>query len=78
MAVGFLAVWFYASRGLRLLAPDADPRLVSGITRSFLPGVPLYTLATLLCLVSAWLGAALYAALAAFYVASSTLFGRAE
>jgi uncharacterized membrane protein len=78
MAVGFQAVWFYASRWGRLLAVNADPRVVSGITRSFLPGVPLYTVATLLCFVSPWLGAALYAALALFYVSSSTVFGRAE
>ena len=76
MSIGFQGVWFYASHGRRLLAPDAGPRLVSGITRSFVPGVPLYTLATLLCLVSAWLGAGLYAALAVFYAASSTVFGR--
>jgi uncharacterized membrane protein len=78
MALGFQAIWFYAARGGRLLAAGADPRLVSGITRSFLPGVPLYTAATLLCLVSAWLGAALYAALALFYVASAAVFGRGE
>jgi uncharacterized membrane protein len=78
MSIGFVAVWLYASIGGRLLAPDADPRLVSGITRSFLPGVPLYTLATLSCLLSPWLGASLYAAQALFYVASSTIFGRSE
>jgi len=78
MSLGFLAVWLYASRGGRLLAADADPRLVSGITRSYLPGTPLYTLATLSCLISPWLGAALYAALVLFYVASSTLFARSE
>jgi len=78
MSIGFLAVRLYASRGGRLLAADADPRLVSGITRSFLPGVPLYTVATLSCLISPWLGAALYTALALFYVASSTVFARSE
>jgi uncharacterized membrane protein len=78
MSIGFLAVWLYCSRIGRLLADDADPRVVSGITRSFLPGVPLYVLATLSCLISAWLGAALYAGLALFYVVSSTVFGRAE
>ena len=78
MSVTFLAVWLYCSRIGGLLADDADPRVVSGITRSFLPGMPLYTLATLSCLISAWLGAALYAALALFYVVSSAVFGRAE
>ena len=78
MSLAFRVLWEYAARGGRLLAADADPRLVSGITRSFRPGLPLYVLATLSCLISPWLGAALYAALALFYVASSTIFGRAE
>lgn len=75
MAVGFQAVWFY---GRRLLHADADPRLVAGITRSFLPGVPLYAVAVLLAFVSAWAAAAMYAALAVFYVLSSSLFGPRE
>src|ERR1700687_3352487 len=33
-AVLFCTLWLYASRGERLLRPDADPRVVSGITRS--------------------------------------------
>jgi len=78
MSIGFLGLWLYCSHRGRLLAQDADPRLVSGITRSFLPGLPLYTLATLSCLVSPWLGASLYAALALFYVASAAIFGRSE
>ena len=32
------AVWFYAAIGRRLIAADADQRIVSGISRSFLPG----------------------------------------
>ena len=72
----FFAVWIYGSS--RLLLPGTDMREVTGITRSYLPGTPLYTLATLSCLISPWLGAALYAALVLFYVASSTLFARSE
>ena len=30
-AIFFGSVWFYASHGRRLLHPDADPRMVSGI-----------------------------------------------
>jgi uncharacterized membrane protein len=77
MALAFRLVWAYASRG-GLLAHDADPTTVSWISRSFRPGPPLYILATLSCLISPWLGAVLYAALALFYVASDTIFGRAE
>src|SRR5437868_13267750 len=45
VAIGFQVFWFYASLGGRLLRPEADPRIVSGISRSYLPGVPLYVAA---------------------------------
>jgi uncharacterized membrane protein len=75
-AIMYQAVWFYAAAGSRLLREDADPRVVSGITRAFLPGVPIYATAMLSALLSAWLSVALYAAIAAFYVVESSLFGR--
>jgi uncharacterized membrane protein len=75
-SVTFLSVWFYASRGGRLLRPDADPRAVSGITRSFLPGLPMYAGATLVAFVSPEASAALFGLLAVFYVVSSSVFGR--
>ena len=77
MAVAFGALWFYASTGRRLIAAGADQRAVSGITRTFAPGVPLYVVATLSALLSSWLAVALYLALAAFYMLESSLFGRA-
>ena len=76
MAIMFSAVWFYAALGRRLIAAEASERTISGISRSFLPGIPLYTVATLSSLVSAWLALGLYAALALFYVLESSLFGR--
>jgi uncharacterized membrane protein len=77
MAVMFSAVWFYAALGRRLITPEAEQRTISGISRSFLPGIPLYVIATLCSLLSAWLGLALYAGLALFYVVESSIFGRA-
>jgi uncharacterized membrane protein len=77
-AVFFFAVWIYASHGGRLLHPNADPRMVSGITRSYLPGAPTYATATLVGLVSAEVSAALFGLIAAFYMLSSAFFGRAE
>jgi TMEM175 potassium channel family protein len=74
MAVMFNVLWFYAIRGGRLLAPDADPRVISGITRAFIPGVPLYLLATLSALISSWIAVSLYAALALFYMLETSLF----
>ena len=76
MSVCYAALWFYAARNRRLIAPEADPRMVSGISRSFAPGSLMYGAATLSSLVSAYLAVALYAAIALFYVLESSLFGR--
>ena len=75
-AICFFAVWIYGSR--RLLRADADPREVSGITRSYLPGTPLYAGATLLAFVSPIASLIVFALLAVFYALSSSLFGRDE
>jgi TMEM175 potassium channel family protein len=77
-AVMFSALWFYASIGNRLLREDRDPRVVRGITRSYLPGPWIYLTATLLAFVSPTVSALLYAAIAAFYVVESSLFGRSR
>jgi uncharacterized membrane protein len=76
IAICFFAVWMYGSR--RLLRPDADMREVSGITRSYLPGTPMYLGATLLAFVSPIASLVVFALLAVFYALSSALFGRDE
>jgi uncharacterized membrane protein len=78
MAISYGAMWFYAARGRRLIAEDADQRIVSGISRSFAPGSLIYGAATLSSLLSAYLAVALYAAIALFYVVESSVFGRDE
>jgi len=75
-AVFFSAVWLYASRGGRLLHADIDPKEVSGITRSYLPGTPMYAAATLVAFVSPQASALLFGLLAVFYMVSSSFFGR--
>ena len=75
-AVLFIALWLYGSR--RLLAPESDPREVSGITRSYLPGVPLYGGTTLLAFASPVASLVLFGAIALFYALSSSYFGRSE
>jgi uncharacterized membrane protein len=78
-SVFFNAIWRYAiSRQGHLLAPDADQRFVRAITASFRPGIPLYAVATLISFASPWAGAALYAAIAFFYVLTGALFGKDE
>jgi uncharacterized membrane protein len=75
-ALGFAAFWFYAALGRRLIRDDADQRVVSGISRSYLPGAPSYTAATLIALWSPTAAVSLFAAIALFYVLESSLFGR--
>jgi len=75
-AILFFALWMYGSR--RLLRADADPRVVSGITRSYLPGAPLYATATLLAFANSVASLVMFAAIALFYALSSALFGRTD
>jgi TMEM175 potassium channel family protein len=78
-AIFFNLMWRYAiGAGGRLLSPDADRRTVDGITRSYRPGVPMYAGATVVGIFQAELGAFLFAAIALFYVLSSSFFGRDE
>ena len=77
MAVTYITLWLYASRKGRLLSPDSDPRTVSGITRSYLPGSPLYLTATLIAFASPLASVVLFAAIALFYLIESSFFGRA-
>jgi uncharacterized membrane protein len=74
-AICFSAFWFYAALGRRLIAANADQRVVSGISRSFLPGIPSYAAATLVAVWSADAAVALFAAIALFYVLENSLFG---
>jgi uncharacterized membrane protein len=73
-AVFYSGLWFYAALGRRLLREDADQRVVSGISRSYLPGPWLYLAATLVAFGSPQASAALYGAIALFYVLESSLF----
>ena len=69
IAIFFQFFWQYAKR--RLLRPDADRREVSGINRSYWPGVPLYVAATLVALWSAKAALLFFAAIALVYVSAS-------
>ncbi|HEX5469113.1 MAG TPA: TMEM175 family protein [Gaiellaceae bacterium] len=74
-ALLFNALWRYAATGRRLLRPDADPREVNGISRAYLPGPFMYGATTLVALASPETSAALYLAIAVFYMLSSSVFG---
>lgn len=75
-AILFNGMWRYAATGRRLLRHDADQKVVDGIGRSYLLGPVSYVTATLAALISPVLSAALYLAIAVFYVLESSLFGR--
>jgi uncharacterized membrane protein len=77
MAAMYNLLWLYAASGRRLIAADADERTVTGITRAFRPGVPIYATAMLSALISSWLAFALFELIAVFYVVESSIFGRA-
>ena len=77
-AICFGSFWFYAARGNRLLADGADPQVISGISRSDLPGAPIYGAATLSALWSPKLAVALFGAVALFYLLESSIFGTAK
>lgn len=74
-AIMFSITWFYASRGKRLLRPDADPAIVTGISRSYLPGPFIYLAATLIAFASPTTSVVLFMAIAFFYVIESAIFG---
>ena len=75
-AICFFAFWFYAAIGRRLIAPGADERMVRGISRSYLPGAPIYGAATLVAFASPSASVILFALIAALYVLESSVFVR--
>jgi uncharacterized membrane protein len=75
-AICFFAFWFYAAIGRRLIAPTADERMVRGISRSYLPGAPIYGAATLVALLSPTASVILFALIAGMYVLESSVFVR--
>ena len=75
-AIFFNVLWFHAASGHRLLRSDADPRVVSGISRSYLPGPFIYLVATLTALISPTASVVLFGVITVFYIVESLVFGR--
>jgi uncharacterized membrane protein len=76
-ALMFNVTWFYAALGKRLLRTDADPAIVSGITRAYIPGPWIYLAATLVAFASPVASIILFGAIALFYVVESSILGGA-
>ena len=66
------------AQALRELEREHELLAVSGITRSYLPGAPIYAIATLIALVSPVASLIIFGAVALFYAISSSFFGRDE
>lgn len=77
-AAFFGSMWFYAAHGRRLIAENANQKTVSGLSRSYLPGAPIYGISTLVALWSPTASVILFAAIALFFALESSLFGRDE
>jgi uncharacterized membrane protein len=77
-AIMFNVTWFYASARRRLLRPDADAAVVSGLSRSYLPGPWIYLGATLIAFLSPTASVVLFLAIAALYVLESSIMGNAD
>jgi TMEM175 potassium channel family protein len=74
LSIFFSALWHYGR--LHVLRPDADPKEVSGITRSYVPGTFLYLTGTLIAFASPVASAIFFGAIAIFYAISNTFFGK--
>jgi len=67
LATAFNRMWAYASRDRRLLGPDADERIVQGVTRAYRFGPLIYGATVVVALVSAEASLALCILLALFF-----------
>lgn len=74
-AIMFNVTWLYASIGRRLLRRDAHAGIVSGVTRSYLPGPWIYLAGTLIAFASPTASVVVFLAIAVFYVVESSIFG---
>lgn len=67
MGILYTMVWRHASKNNRLIAKDADPRIVAKVTRRFSIGAPLYFLSFVLAFVNVWASVVVFVALPTFY-----------
>jgi len=67
LATAFNRMWAYASHDRRLLGPDADERMVRGVTQAYRFGPLIYSVTVVLALLSAEASLALCILLALFF-----------
>jgi uncharacterized membrane protein len=76
MAVLFRLLWHWMSSDRRLIKDEVPQEVVDDITRTFKPGLPIYSGATLVALASPLTSVALYLAIALFYALPPALYRR--
>ena len=67
LAILFQLLWLYVAVGRRLIRDEVPQAEVDDVTRSYLPGVPVYAVATLVAFASPFAALALLLAIAVFY-----------
>lgn len=67
VAAAFLALWLYVSRGRRLIREDVPQIMLDDVTRSYLPGVPVYAATLGLAFASPLASVGVLLVLAVFY-----------
>ena len=74
----FNVLWFYASRGNRLIAADISPQTKRAIARSYVPGPPIWAAAGLIALWNPIVSIAIFATLNLFYLTVTAFFAPAR
>jgi uncharacterized membrane protein len=76
MAVIFQLLWRWIATGRRLIRPEIPQEDVDDITRTFVPGIPIYAGATLVAFASPIASIILYLAIALFYALPPSMYRR--
>ena len=76
MAVVFQVLWRWMATGRRLIKPEVPQEEIDDVTRTFMPGIPIYAGAALIALVSPLASIVLYLAIAVFYALPPSIYRR--
>jgi TMEM175 potassium channel family protein len=76
MAVVFQVLWRWMATGRRLIRHEIPQEEIDDVTRTFLPGIPIYAGAALIALISPLASIVLYLAIAVFYALPPSIYRR--
>ena len=78
LAIAFQVLWRWIATGRRLIPDEMPQRTLDHISRSYNPGIPIYTGATLLAFASPLASVGALLAIAVFYALPGSMFTRAR